>query len=83
MVRPLSRVGAENREDSRSQRGGGTGLPRSRGLSACTGLQGVGAAGGAFLSLQPKPVLFSSREFRSLCLSVWFSPQIYRVFSGT
>lgn len=56
MVKPLSRVGAGNREDSRSQRGQGRGC-RCRGLSACTGLQVVSAMGAAFLSLHPKQSL--------------------------
>lgn len=60
----------KNREDS--IRGEGAGLPRSRRPNACTGLPAVGAAGGAFLSSQPKqplPVLI-----KRVLVFVCFSP---------
>lgn len=60
----------KNKEDS--IRGEGAGLPRSRRPNACTGLPAVGAAGGAFLSSQPKqplPVLI-----KRVLVFIWFSP---------
>lgn len=83
MMSPLSRVGAEDREDPRSQKERGTGLP-SLEAAWLHEASVVGTVGGSQPPAKAAPPDCPHQESLPypLHLSVWFSPQDHRLFSG-